>query len=73
MVAVALLAGMEVDSHMTVSRRWAGCSHRVYSTRIGDVTVYRLSRASLARVYLETLNRIPDETLLYGPRAGKEA
>lgn len=56
LVTAALLAGMEMEQHMTVARRWSGASNTVYSTSIGGVTIYRMSKASLARVYLETLN-----------------
>lgn len=52
MVAGALLSGMEVVQHSTQSRRWCGASYTIYSTEIGATTIYRLSKASLARVYL---------------------
>jgi hypothetical protein len=55
LVARACLAGMKLEKHQSVSRRWKGPSHTVWSTTIDGVTIYRISRAALARIYLETL------------------
>lgn len=55
LVAQAALAGMKLEKHQSVSRRWAGASHTVWSTTIDGVVIYRASRAALARIYLELL------------------
>lgn len=55
MVAQAGLAGMRAEKHDSVSRRWAGASHTIWSTTIDGVRIYRASMASLARVYLDLL------------------
>lgn len=55
LVAQAGLAGMKMERHNSVSRRWAGSSHTIWSTTIDGVRIYRASMASLARVYLELL------------------
>jgi hypothetical protein len=67
-VTAALLAGMEVEKHRTVSRYWKGEAHNVYSTTIDGVQIYRLSKASLARVYLEAKFRGAKSTRAAGPR-----
>lgn len=55
LIARAALAGMKTEKHTTVSRRWAGPGHAVYSATIDGVVVYRASRAALARIYLDLL------------------
>jgi hypothetical protein len=58
MIANAMLAGMRVEKHETLSRKWAGPSHTAYSCTIEGVVIYRMSVAALARVYLALL---PDD------------
>lgn len=53
--ANAALAGMKLEKHKSVSRRWAGPSHTIWSTTIDGVVIYRVSRAALARIFLELL------------------
>lgn len=55
LVAKAGLAGMKLEKHKSVSRRWAGDSHTIWSTTIDGVVIYRASKAALARIYLELL------------------
>lgn len=54
-LANAALAGMKLDKHKSVSRRWHGGSHTIWSTTIDGVVIYRASRAALATIYLELL------------------
>jgi hypothetical protein len=53
LVAQAALAGMKTERHKTVSRKWKGPGHTIWSTSIDGVTIYRASRAALASIYLE--------------------
>lgn len=55
LVANAFLAGMKVEKHKTISRKWKGESHNAYSTTIDGVVIYRTSLASLARVYMNCM------------------
>jgi hypothetical protein len=55
LVAKAALAGMKIEKHTSVSRRWKGPSHTIWSTTIDGVVIYRASIAALARIYLEML------------------
>lgn len=60
-VAAAKLAGMEVQRHNTVSNAWRGEGYIVYSTKVDGTQIYRLSQASLARVWLEARARAEHE------------
>lgn len=53
MLANAALAGMKLEKHKSISRRWEGASHTIWSTTIDGVVIYRASRAALARIYME--------------------
>jgi hypothetical protein len=53
LVARAALAGMKLEKHESVSRRWKGPSHTIWSTTIDGVVIYRCSKAALARIFLE--------------------
>jgi hypothetical protein len=55
LIANAALAGMKLDKHKSVSRRWAGQSHTIWSTTIDGVVIYRASRAALASIYMELM------------------
>lgn len=57
LIANAALAGMKLEKHKSVSRRWAGPSHTIWSTTIDGVVIYRASRAALARIYMELLQQ----------------
>lgn len=55
LIANAALAGMKLERHQSVSRRWNGEGPTIWSTKIDGVVIYRASRAALARIYMETL------------------
>lgn len=55
LIAKAALSGLTIEKHESVSRKWKGASHTIYSAEIDGVKIYRASRAALARIYLELL------------------
>lgn len=55
LIANAGLAGMRLKKHESVSRRWAGPSHTVWSIEIDGIPIYRASKAACARMWMELL------------------